>query len=59
MVAKVGKEEAHLGMRVLFGEERVAAVVDGISWDWVALRMDLGGYVIADWNDVYREEDPA
>lgn len=57
MVAKVGKEEAHLGMRVLFGEERVAAVVDGISWDWVGIRLDQGGYVIADWNDVYREEE--
>lgn len=59
MVAKVGKEEAHLGMRVLFGEERAAAVVDGISWNWVGLRLEEGGYVIADWEDVYWEEDPA
>lgn len=57
MVEKVGKEEAHLGMRVLFGEESMAAVVDGISWNWVALRIDRGGYVIADWNDVYRKEE--
>lgn len=57
MVAKVGKEEAHLGMRVLFGSFREPAVVDGISWNWVALRIDRGGYVIADWNDVYRKEE--
>lgn len=55
MVAKLGKEKAHLGMRVLFGSYREPAVVDGISWDWVGIRLDQGGYVIADWNDVYVE----
>lgn len=59
MVAKVGKEEAHLGMRVLFGDAKRKAAVDGLSWDWVGLRLEEGGYVIADWNDIYRKEEEA
>lgn len=57
MEGRLPKEEARLGMRVLFGEGGMAAVVDGISWDWCGLRLDDGGYVIADWNDVYRKEE--
>lgn len=51
------KNELHLGQKVWFGADRKAAVVDGLSWDWVGLRLDEGGYVIADWNDVYRKEE--
>lgn len=53
----VPKEDLHLGQEVLFGAERKVARVDGISWDWVGLRLDDGGYVIADWNDVYWKEE--
>ena len=59
MVARIGKEEAHLGMRVLFGDAKRKAAVDGLSWDWVGLRLEEGGYVIADWEDVYWEEGQA
>lgn len=57
MAEKLRKEEARLGMEVYFGEQRLVAVVDGISWGWCGLRVYQGGYVIADWNDVYRKEE--
>jgi hypothetical protein len=53
----VNKEELHLGQRVWFGAERQEAVVDGLTWDWAGLRMvdSDGGYVIAEYGDVYLE----
>lgn len=51
------KENARLGMEVLFGRSRMEAVVDGMCWDWVGLRLRDGGYVIAEWDDVYRKEE--
>lgn len=53
----VAKEELHLGSHVLFGENRKAGVVDGLCLDWVGIRLENGGYVIADWEDVYWEEE--
>lgn len=57
MAALLGREDARLGMDVLFGDRMEPAVVDGISWDWCGLRVFGGGYVIADWSDVYRKEE--
>lgn len=51
----VEKSELRLGQRVvvrLCGGENVGAVVDGLCNDWVGVRLDRGGYVIADWEDV-------
>ena len=53
----VEKSELHLGAHVLFGETRLGGVVDGLCQDWVGIRLDQGGYVIADWKDVYRKEE--
>lgn len=51
------KEDARLGMRVLFGTYREPATVDGICREWVGIKLDRGGYVIADWGNVYRKEE--
>ena len=51
----VQKHELHLGAHVLFGDMRLRGVVDGLCLDWVGIRLDQGGYVIADWEDVYME----
>lgn len=51
----VEKSELRLGQHVvvrLCGGETVGAVVDGLCNDWVGVRLDRGGYVIADWEDV-------
>lgn len=53
----VAKNELRLGERVLFGEARLRGAVDGMCYDWVGIRLDMGGYVIADWDDVYWEEE--
>ena len=57
----IGRGELRLGQRVLYGACREVAVVDGICREWVGLRMERGGYVIAKWEDVYayREESCA
>lgn len=55
--AMVSKGELHLGAHVLFGDERLGGVVDGLCQDWVGIRLDKGGYVIAEWKDVYRKEE--
>ena len=57
MEERLRKEDARLVMEVLFGDGRLVAVIDGISWDWCGLRVYQGSYVIADWNDVYRKEE--
>ena len=41
----------------LCGGETVGAVVDGLCNYWVGVRLDRGGYVIADWEDIEVEED--
>ena len=56
-VVMVAKGELRLGQRVLYGAEREGAVVDGICNEWVGLRMERGGYVLAKWEDVYLEEE--
>lgn len=53
----VAKNELHLGAHVLFGDMRLAGVVDGLCNDWVGIRLEKGGYVIANWEDVYWEDD--
>lgn len=53
----VAKSELHLGSPVLFGDDRLVGVVDGLCQDWVGIRLDKGGYVIAEWKDVYRKEE--
>lgn len=57
MAKLLRKEDAHLGMRVLFGTDGEPATVDGICWEWVGINLDRGGYVIADWDNVYRKEE--
>lgn len=52
----VEKERLHLGSRVVYGVDRVPGIVDGLSMDWVGIRLDKGGYVIADWEDVEEDE---
>lgn len=51
----VAKNELHLGAHVLFGDMRLAGIVDGLCNDWVGIRLEKGGYVIANWEDVYEE----
>lgn len=51
----VAKNELYLGAHVLFGDMRLAGVVDGLCNDWVGIRLEKGGYVIANWEDVYEE----
>ena len=41
----------HVNVR-LCGGEVVGAVVDGLCNDWVGVRLDRGGYVISDWEDI-------
>lgn len=41
----------HVNVR-LCGGEVVGAVVDGLCNDWVGVRLDRGGYVIADWENI-------
>ena len=53
----IQKHELRLGELVLFGEARLRGVVDGLCNDWVGIRLEKGGYVIADWDDVYWEDD--
>lgn len=56
----IAKDELRLGQRVLYGAERAGAVVDGICNEWVGLRLDRGGYVLARWEDIVyadREEE--
>lgn len=53
----VAKNELHLGAHVLFGDMRLAGIVDGLCNDWVGIRLEKGGYVIANWEDVYWEDD--
>lgn len=51
----VDRSELRLGQHVvvrLCGGETVGAVVDGLCNDWVGVRLDRGGYVIADWEDI-------
>lgn len=51
----VDRSELWLGRHVavrLCGGETVGAVVDGLCHDWVGVRLDRGGYVIADWEDI-------
>ena len=51
----VEKSELRLGKHVvvrLCGGETVGAVVDGLCNDWVGVRLDRGGYVIAHWEDI-------
>lgn len=51
----VDRSELRLGQHVnvrLCGGEVVCAVVDGLCNDWVGVRLDRGGYVIADWEDI-------
>lgn len=51
----VDRSELVLGQHVvvrLCGGETVGAVVDGLCNDWVGVRPDRGGYVIADWEDI-------
>lgn len=51
----VDRSELWLGRHVvvrLCGGETVGAVVDGLCNDWVGVRLDRGGYVIADWEDI-------
>lgn len=51
----VEKSELRLGQHVvvrLCGGETVGAVVDGLCNDWVGVRLDRGGYVIADWENI-------
>lgn len=55
----VAKNELHLGAHVLFGDMRLKGVVDGLCLDWVGIRLEKGGYVIADWEDVRLEEEGA
>ena len=57
MAKLIRKEDARLGMRVLFGTYKEPAAIDGICWDWVGIKLDRGGYVIADWENVYRKEE--
>lgn len=54
----VEKSELRMGQHVsvrLCGGEVVGAVVDGMCNDWVGVRLDRGGYVIADWEDIEPE----
>lgn len=51
----VERGELRLGDHVLFGALREGAVVDGMCGEWVGLRLDRGGYVIANWEDVYAD----
>ena len=56
----VDRSELRLGQHVvvrLCGGETVGAVVDGLCNDWVGVRLDRGGYVIADWEDIEVEVD--
>lgn len=56
----VDRSELRLGQHVvvrLCGGETVGAVVDGLCNDWVGVRLDLGRYVIADWEDIEVEVD--
>ena len=53
----IAKDELRLGQRVLYGAERAGAVVDGICNEWVGLRLDRGGYVLARWEDVYEDRE--
>lgn len=53
----VAKNELHLGAHVLFGEMRLVGIVDGLCNDWVGIRLEKGGYVIANWEDVYEEDE--
>ena len=58
----VEKSELRLGQHVvvrLCGGETVWAVVDGLCNDWVGVRLDRGGYVIADWEDIEVDDDDA
>ena len=51
----VDRSELRLGQHVvvrLCGGETVGAVVDGLCNDWVGVRLDQGGYVISDWEDI-------
>lgn len=53
----IAKGELRLGQRVLYGAERAGGVVDGICNEWVGLRLDRGGYVLAKWEDVYEDRE--
>ena len=52
----VARESLRLGQRVWYGDERVPAVVDGITVTVIGLRLESGGYVIAAVEDVYGAE---
>ena len=57
----VDRSELWLGRHVdvrLCGGETVGAVVDGLCNDWVGVRLDRGGYVIADWEDIEVDAEP-
>lgn len=57
----VDRSELGLGQHVvvrLCGGETVGAVVDGLCNDWVGVRLDRGGYVIADWEDIEVDSEP-
>ena len=51
------KEEMRLGQKVLYGDARESAVVDGLTQTFAGLRLDRGGYVLADYSDVHARED--
>ena len=53
----IAQDALRLGDRVLFGPDRLPGVVDGLCRDWVGVRLERGGYVRAEWKDVYREEE--
>lgn len=49
------KEILHLGQRVLFGDERVEAVIDALTQTTVGLCTADGSYIIGGYEDVYAE----
>ena len=52
----IGKEDLRLGRKVRYGDDRREATVEMICWEWVGLKVEGHGYVIAEWCDVYGEE---
>lgn len=53
----VNKESLHLGQRVLYGDDRREAVVDGLTKTVVGLVLlgEEGRYVICEYSELYLE----
>lgn len=53
----VAREELRLGQRVWCGDAREAGVVGGLTQEWAWVLLDAGGYVYADYDELYVEAE--